>query len=60
MTVELSRKEILKLEVTYPSQNYHHFTALYNYQVCCEVNTVGVGGWQWLLIQNIARKLEIL
>ena len=31
MTVELSRKEILKLEVSYPSQNYHHFTALYNW-----------------------------
>ena len=24
------------------------------------VNTIGMGGWQWLLIKNIARKLEIL
>ena len=30
-TVELSRKEMLELEETYPCQNYHHLTTLYNW-----------------------------
>ena len=29
-TVELSRKEMLELEETYPCQNYHHLTTLYS------------------------------
>ena len=30
-TVELSRKEMLELEETYPCQNYHQLTTLYNW-----------------------------
>ena len=30
-TVELSRKEMLELEETYPCQKYHHLTTLYNW-----------------------------
>ena len=30
-TVVLSRKEMLELEETYPCQNYHHLTTLYNW-----------------------------
>ena len=30
-TVELSRKEMLELGETYPCQNYHHLTTLYNW-----------------------------
>ena len=32
-TVELSWKEMLELEETYPCQNYHHLTTLYNWSV---------------------------
>ena len=49
-TVELSRKEMLELEETYPCQKYHHLITLYNWSAV-KLILFGMGGWQWLLIK---------